>query len=99
MSSNKQMENLNKQVKQMTIGNQKKQEESFEEYTEQEIEYLDKYKAFTNDQLDDDELYEVITKHDFDDDKIKRELNEYLKLVHKKGEEYGWQTVTKGKSK
>ena len=98
MNNKKQIENLNKQVKQLTVKDTKK-DESFEEYTAKELEYLDKYHAYTDNKLDDEELYEIIIKHDFEDNSIKRELNEYLKLVNKKGEEYGWQQVVKGKSK
>jgi hypothetical protein len=93
------MENLAKQTGKMSLNPQKKLEESFEEYTDREIQYLDKYKDYTRGQLEDEELYEIITKHDFDDEKIKRDLNDYLKLVTKKGEEYGWHEVVKGKSK
>ena len=92
--TNKQVENITKEVNKMSL-----KDESFEEYTPQEIEYLDRYKEFTNNRFDDDELYTIITKYNFDDERIKRELSEMMKLITKKGDEYGWQVVEKGKSK
>jgi hypothetical protein len=97
--SNKQNTNSNTQSKQVAVKDTKKHDESYEEYTDKELAYLDKYQAFSHNQFDDEELYEIITKHDFDDSSIQRELREYMKLVDKKGEEYGWQAVVKGKSK
>jgi hypothetical protein len=90
---NKQVENISKQVNKLSL-----KDESFEEYTPQEIKYLDKYKEYTSNRFDDDELYEIITKYNFDDDRIQRELSEMMKLIIKKGDEYGWQVIEKGKS-
>jgi hypothetical protein len=73
--------------------------ESFEEYTEKEIEYLDRYKEYSKGHFDDDELYEIITKFNFDNQRIERELDAQLKLIEKKGDDYGWKVVEKGKSK
>jgi hypothetical protein len=88
------VENITKQLNKTSL-----KDESFEEYTEREIEYLDKYKEFTKGHFDDDELYDIITKYNFDEDKIETVLQEQLKLINKKGDEYGWQVVEKGKSK
>jgi hypothetical protein len=92
--TNTNKDNITKQVNKLSL-----KEDSFEEYTPQEIEYLDKYKEFTSNRFDDDELYDIITKYNFDDNRIQRELSEMLKLINKKGDEYGWQVVEKGKSK
>jgi hypothetical protein len=94
--NSKKIENLGKDVGKLNIGG--KLEDSVEEYTDKEIKYLDRYKQYTNDQLEDEELYEIIIKHDFQDAKIMKELDDYMKLVSKKGEEFGWQEVVKGKS-
>jgi predicted RecB family nuclease len=88
------VENISKEMNKVSL-----KDESFEEYTDKEIEYLDKYKEFTNYRFEDDELYNIITKYNFDDERIKRELTDMLKLITKKGDEYGWQVVEKGKSK
>ncbi len=90
---NKQIDNISNKVNKLSV-----RDESFEEYTPQEIEYLDKYNEYTNNRFDDDELYEIITKYNFDDERIKRELNDMMKLITKKGDEYGWQVIEKGKS-
>lgn len=74
-------------------------DESVEEYTEKELKYLDRYKEITGDAMDDDELYDIIIKYNFDDNKIRKEVEEHMKLVKKKGEEYGWTKIEKGKSK
>jgi hypothetical protein len=91
--TNKQIENISKQVNKLSL-----KDESFEEYTPKELEYLDKYKEYTNNRFDDDELYEIITKNKFDDQRIQREFSEMIKLINKKGDEYGWQVIEKGKS-
>jgi hypothetical protein len=74
-------------------------DESVEEYTEKELEYLDRYKDMTGDLMDDEELYEIITKFNFDDYRIKKEVNELLKIIKKRGEEYSWTKIENGKSK
>jgi hypothetical protein len=74
-------------------------DESVEEYTQRELEYLDRYKELTGDAMDDEEIYDIIIRYNFDDGKIEREINELMKLVKKKGEEYGWTKIENGKSK
>jgi cytidylate kinase len=74
-------------------------DESVEEYTQRELEYLDRYKELTGDAMDDEEIYDIIIRYNFDDVKIEREINELIKLVKKKGEEYGWTKIENGKSK
>ena len=74
-------------------------DESVEEYTDKEIQYLDRFKSLTGPAMDDDELYEIIIKHNFNDRKIREEIEDLLKLVKNKGEEYGWTKIEKGKSK
>jgi hypothetical protein len=74
-------------------------DESVEEYTERELEYLDRYKSLTGPMMDDEEIYDIILKHNFNDRKIKEEIEEMLRLLKNKGEEYGWTKIEKGKSK
>lgn len=74
-------------------------EESYEEYTKKELEYIDKYKPMTLNRMSDEEIYELIVKYNFNDEKIERELNEYKKLILNKGDEYSWSIVNEGKSK
>ena len=40
-------------------------DESVEEYTERELEYLDRYKSLTGPMMDDEEIYDIILKHNF----------------------------------
>ncbi len=75
-----------------------KLDDSVEEYTEKEIEYLDRYKAMTGDLMDDDEIYEIITNYNFDDTRIKREIKELMNIIQKKGVEYSWNKIENGKS-
>ena len=75
-----------------------KLDESVEEYTQKELEYLDRYKEITGDAMDDEEIYDIIIKHNFDNSKIRKEIDELMKLVLKKGEEYGWTKIENGKS-
>jgi len=95
--TNKQIDNISKQINKVSISD-KKLDDSYEEYTSKEIEYLDKYKEYTKHKMDDEELYDIIIKYDFNDFKIKNELSEMMKLINKKGDEYGWQMIEKGKS-
>ena len=76
-----------------------KHEDSFEEYTPKELEYLDRYKLLTGDLMEDEDIYDIILKYNFDDKRIKDEINEALKLLKNKGEEYGWTKIEHGKSK
>lgn len=77
----------------------KKLDESYEEYTEEELRLLDKYKAVSNGKMDDDDIYDLIVKHNKDDAKIRRDIDEFVKLLSKKGDDYGWKVVEGGKSK
>jgi regulatory protein YycI of two-component signal transduction system YycFG len=74
-------------------------DESLEEYTDREIEYLDKFKEITGDAMDDEELYEIIIRYNFDEDKIEKEVRRLMQVIEKRGEEYGWTKIEKGKSK
>lgn len=104
-STKREFENLNRDVNRVAeqtdrvLSKVTELEESFEEYTEKELHYIDKYKAMTDNTMEDEDLYEIIIKQNFDDNKIKQEINEYIKLVKKKGDEYGWTKIEKGKSK
>ena len=104
-STKKELENFNDSVNRLAqktdrvLSKVTELEESFEEYTEKELEYIDKFKLMTENTMEDEDLYEIIIKYNFDDNKIKQELQEYMKLVKKKGDEYGWTKIEKGKSK
>lgn len=74
-------------------------EESFEEYTEKELNYIDKYKLKSLNRMTDEEIYDIIIKYDFNDEKIEREINEFTKLINFKGDDYGWNIIDKGNSK
>lgn len=71
-------------------------DESYEEYTEKELKYLDK---FQNDLMDDEELYDIITKFKFDDEKIAHEIGRLRGLLEAKGDDYSWKKVEQGKAK
>jgi len=73
-------------------------EESFEEYTVRELEFIDKYKPMALYRMEDQELYEIITKHNFNDEKIEKEISEFVKLINFKGDDYGWTVIDEGKS-
>jgi hypothetical protein len=81
---------------QVSTGN--KLDESVEEYTDKEIEYIDKSKLMTGDLMEDEDIYDVIIKYNYDDKRISEELKEALKLMKNKGEEYGWTKIEHGKS-
>lgn len=74
-------------------------EESFEEYTDKELNYIDKYKSMSMNRMTDEEIYEIIVKYDFNDEKIERDIKEYTKLISYKGDDYGWNVIDKGNSK
>lgn len=104
MNTNKQ--NINKNTTKTTEASNlniskpnQKLEESFEEYTEEEIRALDKYKGISKNKLDDEEIYDLMTKFNNDDTKIRKEIEHHLKLITKKGDDYGWSKVEDGKSK
>ena len=80
--------------------------QEFEEYTEKEIEYIDKYKAISGNIMEvynlliqDEELYDLIIKYNFDDNRIIQEVQNHVQLLKKKGDDYTWGVVSKGKSK
>jgi predicted nuclease with TOPRIM domain len=104
-STKRELENLNRDVNRLSertdrvLSKVTELEDSYEEYTEKELQYIDKYKPMTDNTMEDEDLYDIIIKYNFDDNKIKQELNEYIKLVKKKGDEYGWTKIEKGKSK
>ena len=104
-STKKELENFNRDVDKLTektdrvLSKVVELEDSYEEYTEKEIAYIDKFKPMTENTMEDEDLYEIIIQYNFDDNKIKQELQEYMKLVKKKGDEYGWTKIEKGKSK
>jgi hypothetical protein len=100
-SNQNQIENLTQSIKKLEVKTDKilsKLDESFEEYTPKELEYLDKYQEFTNGLFEDEELYEIISKHNFDDAKIKRDVQELMKYM-KKSDEYSWKKIEGGKGK
>jgi len=74
-------------------------EESYEEYTPKELEYIDRYKPLTLYRMEDEEIYDIILKHNFNDERIHNEINEYVKLINYKGDDYGWNIIDEGKSK
>lgn len=73
-------------------------EESYEEYSPKELEYIDKYKAMALNRLTDDEVYEIICKYNFNDEKIQNEIKEFTKLILNKGDDYSWTIIDAGKS-
>ena len=73
-------------------------EESYEEYSPKELQYIDKYKAMALNRLTDDEVYDIICKYNFNDEKIEREIKEFTKLVLNKGNDYSWTIIDAGKS-
>jgi endonuclease IV len=103
-TNTKEIENLNEKVNKLaektdkTLGKVTIQEENLEEFTEMELEYLDRYTNITEGSLNDDELYEIFLKYNFDDHKINKEITEYMKLVKKRGDDYIWTKIENGKS-
>ncbi len=73
-------------------------EESYEEYSPKELQYIDKYKAMALNRLTDDEVYDIICKYNFNDEKIESEIKEFTKLVLNKGNDYSWTIIDAGKS-
>jgi len=83
----------------MKNSSKQEQEESsseIEEYTEKEIEALDKYQEYSNRKFLDEEIYDIIIKYNYNDEKIKSELDQMKKDL-KKGDEYEWHEITKSK--
>ena len=79
--------------------NKSQSEESFEEYTEKELKYIDKYKPMSMNRMSDEEVYDIIVKYDFNDEKIEGEMKEFKKLINHKGDDYTWNIIDKGNSK
>ena len=73
-------------------------EESFEEYTQKELNYIDKYKSMSMNRMSDEEVYDIIVKFDFNDEKIEYEIKEMKFLINQKGDDYGWNVIDKGNS-
>ena len=80
--------------------------EEYEEYTEKEIEYIDKYKKISGDTMEvrislkqDEEIYDLIIKYNYDDKKIRDSILDHLEFIKKRGDDYNWTLVEKGKSK
>ncbi len=74
-------------------------EESYEEYSPKELEYIDRYKPISLYRMEDEELYEIINRHKFNDEKIQSEIKDFVKLINIKGDDYGWNIIDEGKSK
>lgn len=72
---------------------------SYEFYTEKEIEMIDNVKKISGDIMDDDEIYEIMVKHNFIESKVKNEILDIIDKFRKKGEEYEWNIVQNGKEK
>ena len=83
----------------MKTSTKPEQEESsseIEEYTEKEIEALDKYQDYSENNFLDEEIYDLIIKYNYDDQKIKAELDQKIKDLQK-GDEYAWHEISKSK--
>ena len=93
-----QVKNRKKQQEKNVITNDKLNE-SIEEYTKKEIQYIDKYQLMSKNRMSDEEIYEIIIKHNFNDEKIEKEIKEFTKIITHKGDDYGWNIVDKGNSK
>jgi Mg/Co/Ni transporter MgtE len=48
--------------------------------------------------MKDEEIYDIIVKHNYDDRKIREVILEHMETLKKRGEEYNWTLVEKGKS-
>lgn len=79
--------------------NRSNSDDSYEVYSEKDLEYLDKYKPLSLHRMEDEELYDIITKHNFNDEKITNEIKEFTKLLNHKGDDYGWNIIESGNSK
>lgn len=73
--------------------------DSYEFYTEKEIEMIDNMKKISGDTMDDEEIYDIIVKHNFIESKVKNEVLDIIDKLRKKGDEYEWNVVQKGKEK
>jgi len=73
-----------------------KKEPSNEFYTDEEIKKLDEFHEQTEHKFEDDEIYELMLKYKGDDEAILNDLKEQLKQ-RKRGEQFDWQAIGKGK--
>jgi hypothetical protein len=71
--------------------------EEFEEYSKKELDYIDKYKEVSGNLMEDEEIYDLIIKYNFDDKRIHEAVLNHTELLKKKGEDYTWGVVAKGK--
>ena len=83
-------------MKSSTKPEQEDSSSEIEEYTEKEIEALDKYQNYSDNNFLDEELYDLIIKYNYDDQKIKAELDQMIKDLQK-GDDYGWHEISKSK--
>lgn len=74
-------------------------DESFEYYTKDEIDLIDRCKKITGQNLEDEEIYEIILKHKFNEPQIIDEIVGIADKLRKKGEDYEWNIVQKVKEK
>ena len=74
---------------------QKQKEDDVSEYTDKEVEYIDRYLPMAKNALDESELYDLIIEYKFNDARIEEEINHRLKLIEAKGDDYGWTEVKK----
>lgn len=73
-------------------------EESYEEYTEKELYFIDKYRPLSLYRMEDEEIYDIVLKHNFNEEKIENEIKEFVRLINIKGDDYGWNIIDEGKS-
>ena len=74
---------------------QKQKEDDVSEYTDKEVEYIDRYLPMAKNALDESELYDLIIEYKFNDARIEEEIKHRLKLIEAKGDDYGWTEVKK----
>ena len=73
-------------------------DESYEEYSAEELQLLDKFQAYSGNIFDDQEIYDVIVNCKFDEEKIKDEMDLMMKDAQR-GEDYVWHTIEKKNDK
>lgn len=74
----------------------KAKDDSVEEYTTKELEFIDKYHAISDNNFEDEDLYDLIIKYNYDNEKIMKDLNQMMRDI-KLGDEFKWHE--QGKSK
>jgi hypothetical protein len=72
-------------------------DESFEYYTQKEMDMIDNCKRICGDMLDDEEIYDLMVKLDMNETRIKNEISETVNKLKKKGDDYNWTEVNKKK--